>query len=150
MLLVTSKRINPALSNVNFTDAKNMTFIRCVLMFASVFPIHSSYAAAQDNADIAYLWQAELRGPTQKCNVPQRVKFVVADAIISGKIQFGKTTYVPNGRLEDSRAIELSLIRFYDDKRPLVTLIANADGTWNGTWTSRKKGCTGKVRVTPR
>jgi hypothetical protein len=100
-----------------------------LLVFASLLPIHCAFAETPEISDVGYLWQAELIGPTQKCNVPRRIRFVVADAIVDGKIEFGKTTYFPQGRLEDSRAIELSLIPFHDDKRPLVTLIARADGT---------------------
>jgi hypothetical protein len=131
-------------------DLKNMTFVKWVLVFSVLLPIHGSTGAASKDADIAYLWQAELIGPTEKCNVPKQIKFTVADAIIKGKIQLGKTTYFPQGRLEDSRDMELSLIRFYHDKRPLVTLAAKADGTWNGIWKSQKKNCTGKARVMPR
>jgi hypothetical protein len=127
-----------------------MTFIKWFVVLAVLFPIPSSNSATAEDADIAYLWQAELMGPTQKCNVPKRIKFTVADAIIKGKIQLGKTTYFPQGRLEDSLDMELSLIRFYGDKRPLVTLAAKADGRWNGIWTSQKNECGGNVRVSPR
>jgi hypothetical protein len=141
---------DPARATTKFTGANDMTSIKWGLVFAAVLPAHWAFGAKLVNPDIGYLWRAELNGPTQKCNVPQQIKFVLADAIVNGQIQFEKTTYFPKGRLEDSRAMELSLIRFYNDKKPLVTLTAKADGTWNGTWTSSKKGCTGKVRVVPR
>jgi hypothetical protein len=127
-----------------------MTTIKWIFIFNTLFPIHTACGATQEGAEIGYLWQAELNGPTQRCNVPKQIKFVVADAIIGGEIRFGKIAYFPRGRLEDTKDVEFSLIRFYDDKRPLITVSAKADGAWNGMWTSRAKGCAGKARVLPR
>jgi hypothetical protein len=121
-----------------------------ILIATMLLSANLALAATQDESTIGYLWQAELAGPTQKCRVPARILFVVADAIVGGKIKYGKTTYVPKGRVEDNRDAVLSLIRFYDDPKPLVSLTAKADGTWNGIWTSQKKGCTGKARLLPR
>jgi hypothetical protein len=135
---------------LNFADINSMKFMKLVLLSVALLPVHNVIGVAQENADIAYLWQAELMGPTQKCDIPKRIKSVVADAIIKGKISLGNKIYFPQGRLEDSRDMELSLIRFYDDKTPLLTLSAKADGTWNGIWTAKGKDCTGKVRVLPR
>ncbi len=99
---------------------------------------------------IAYKWQAELAGPTRKCHVPSRIFFVVGDAIINGKITFEGMNYFPKGRFENSFAVALSLVRFYGDPRPLVSVEAQGDATWSGTWMSNRKGCSGKARISER
>jgi hypothetical protein len=120
-----------------------------LLILMAVF---SGVAQGSPTADQGYLWRAELDGPTQRCKVPPRILFVMADAIIGGKIKFGGVTYYPNGRIETESRMEtsFSLIRFSGDKRPLVTITAIADGNWNGTWTARGAGCSGKARVVSR
>jgi hypothetical protein len=95
-------------------------------------------------------WAAELRGPVQRCQVPQRILFVAFDAIISGKITFRGKTYYPRGRLEDTLETELSLVTRYGDPTPLVVIAAKADGSWNGEWMSPGKDCAGRVRILPR
>lgn len=121
-----------------------------VIALAVLCAAQATGAAAKNETSVGYFWLAELAGPTQKCRVPNRIRFVVADAIIGGGIKFAQKAYFPKGRFEDSFDVELSLVRFYGDPRPLVSLAAKANGTWNGKWTSQKKNCTGKVRVKPR
>jgi hypothetical protein len=133
-----------------FDEGKEMTALKWILIIATFLPIQVAYGETLKTADSGYFWQAELSGPTRKCNVPSKVKFVVADAIISGKVNFRQNTYFPKGRLEDNKAVELSLIRFYGDQKPLLELTATADGSWTGTWTSREERCAGKARVLPR
>jgi hypothetical protein len=123
---------------------------RCVLALAMLFPTHLATAASRIDSAVGYLWQAELTGPTQKCKIPSRIRFAAADAIITGEIKIGRKLYFPKGRLEDNRNVVISLIRFYGDEEPLLSLNAMADGTWNGRWTTLDKGCAGKVRVVPR
>ena len=114
-----------------------------------VFLVWASIATAME---AGHGWRADLDGPTKRCKVPQHILFVEGDAIISGKINFGGVTYYAKGRIEIAGGMEtsLSLIRFHDDKKPLVTINAIADGTWNGTWTARNAGCSGEARIANR
>jgi hypothetical protein len=121
-----------------------------ILLIAVLTGLTIAPAAAENEARDSYRWRAELSGPTQKCGVPAKIPFVAADAIITGRIVFRGRTYYTYGRLEDTSDMEMSLIRFHDDAHPLLTLTALANGTWNGGWTSKQKGCGGKVRVMPR
>jgi hypothetical protein len=125
-----------------------MTKLRLPVLLGGLL-VWASVATAME---AGYGWRAELDGPTQRCKVPPRILFVMADAIIGGKIKFGGVTYYPNGRIETESRMEtsFSLIRFSGDKRPLVTITAIADGNWNGTWTARGAGCSGKARVVSR
>ncbi len=126
-----------------------MKLISWVIVLTSV-STHVAHVATNNTSPIGYKWSVDLKGPTEKCKVPKRINFVVSDAIIGGEIMFAGVTYFPQGRFEDSRQVELSLVRFYGDKKPLLSLTTSADGNWNGTWTSQKQGCSGQLRVLPR
>jgi hypothetical protein len=94
---------------------------------------------------------ARLDGPTGRCAVPSRFLFVTSDAITAGKVTFRGRSYTPRGRLQpETRLANIRLILRADDPKPLVTLTATVDGSWNGSWTGQKPGCTGKVRIQPR
>lgn len=108
-------------------------------------PILLMAAAAADGG-----WAAELRGPVQRCQVPQRILFIAYDAIISGKITFRGKTYYPRGRLEDTLETEFALVTRYGDPKPLVSITGKANGRWGGEWASGQTGCKGKVRISPR
>jgi hypothetical protein len=95
-----------------------------------------------------YKWRVELSGPTQQCKVPAQFVFVVADAVIKGKVTFQNKTYWPQGRMEDSFDTELELIRFYGDPKPLVSIKANHTGV--GSWKAHQHNCMGIARVVPR
>jgi hypothetical protein len=97
-----------------------------------------------------YRWRVELAGPVARCRVPGRFVFVAADAIISGKIAFRGQIYYPRGRLEDTFAVQVLLVRRIDDPKPLVDISGQADGTWSGLWRAAGSGCTGAARVSPR
>jgi hypothetical protein len=108
-------------------------------------PILLTAAAAADGG-----WVAELRGPVQRCQVPQRILFIADDAIISGEITFRGKTYYPRGRLEDTLETEFALVTRYGDPKPLVVIEAEADGSWGGNWNAAGKGCAGRVRIVRR
>jgi hypothetical protein len=95
-----------------------------------------------------YKWRVELSGPTKHCKVPAQFVFVVADAVIKGKVTFQNKTYWPQGRMEDSFDTELELIRFYGDPKPLVSIKANHTGV--GSWKAHQHNCMGIARVVPR
>jgi hypothetical protein len=120
------------------------------LLTAIIWMFSNQLHAAEADTNLPYLWRAELDGPTRECRVPPRFLFVMADAIISGRIKFGGKNYFPKGRIENSRAADVMLVRFHDDPRPLVKLTAIADGSWNGEWVSSRPGCTGRVLIVER
>jgi hypothetical protein len=108
-------------------------------------------AQAQDSPNLPSAnWRVELVGPTERCRVPKQFLFVVGDAIIGGKISFRGKTYVPKGRIEATLEASVELIRFYQDPKPLVTVVGKADGQWTGKWTSLRKDCSGAARFVPR
>lgn len=121
------------------------------MTFAALLALATCFAMRVQAAEsLPYKWRAELDGPMRACRVPARILFVVADAIIAGKVSFGGKVYFPRGRIEDSLATELKLVRFYDDPRPLVKLTGVANGKWNGVWTSPRPGCSGRARIAAR
>jgi hypothetical protein len=93
---------------------------------------------------------AELGGPVQRCNVPQRIPFVEGDTIIGGKIMFRGRAYYPRGRLEETLETSLALVRRYGDPAPLVRITGKADGSWSGEWVAAGKGCKGKAKISRR
>jgi hypothetical protein len=95
-------------------------------------------------------WVAELQGPVQRCQVPQRILFVSGDAIIGGKIMFGGRAYYPRGRMEETLETSFALVRRYGDPAPLVSISGRADGGWNGEWAAAGEGCTGTARIFER
>jgi hypothetical protein len=102
------------------------------------------------DSDPGYRWQAELDGPVRRCGVPKRILFVMADAIVGGKIRFEGVTYIPRGRIETTLETKIALVRFHGDPKPLVSIAGRADGTWTGSWTSPRSNCTGRARISVR
>jgi len=120
-----------------------------VLHSACRAAIHS--ASAQNTAlrsTPGYRWRVELFGPTERCRVPARIPFSVADAIIGGRVLFNGRVYWPRGRMEDDGRIALTLIRTSVDRRPLVHVEGAAGGP--GRWSAALPGCAGAARIMPR
>jgi hypothetical protein len=123
------------------------------VLISAVFTLGLATSFATDAgsaADVGYLWQVELIGDTARCKVPNRIKFVVADAIISGAVRFRGNAYYPKGRIDDNFEAEFALVRRADDQKPLVTISGTAMVGGKATWTGQLKGCAGVARFMQR
>jgi hypothetical protein len=123
---------------------RTATVIGAFVILAAPILLTAAVAAADGD------WVAELRGPVQRCQVPQRILFIADDAIINGQITFQGKTYYPRGRLEDTLESEFALVTRYGDPKPLVSITGKANGRWGGEWVAGRKGCKGAARISQR